>query len=336
MSMPSPLTESAAFKPATFETALQLPGFIDAINERAIIAVTDHEDRFVFVNDAFCAISKYSREDLVGQHYTLIGSGHQPQSYFDEIKQTLMRGEVWQGRIKNRAKDGSHYWVDAIAVPIMNDAGELAYSVSVRNEITELVTAQEKLEHNRQGEAAIRRILAIALSDIGIERMLEGSLEVISLVPWMAPVKRSAVFLVDPESKQIGLVASRDLGSIEASISGNVCFGTCICTQASVDRTVTIETCTRTAASEEGNAAAEWEHYAIPLVSQGGLVLTAMVGETQIINRDNFLTDVAKALSVGIEQKNIQNGLKAEREQVTRKQQQLEDFDYTVLMPRSL
>jgi len=316
-------------KSAAYDKALKLPGFVETVNEHAIIAVTDPAGRFIFVNDAFCAISKYSRDELIGQHYGIISSGHHPPVFFEELEAKLHTGTPWRGRIKNRAKDGTYYWVDTLINPIKDEAGNVRHQVSVRSEVTELVVAQEHLERNRQGEAAIRRILAIALSDIPIERMLEGSLEVVSLVSWLAPVSRSAVFLVDPESKQIGLVASRDLGSVEDRISDGTCFGTCICTQAGANRTVTVEACTQVGKQESANDEAKWEHYAIPLVSQGGLlgvlVLTAPVGQAKTVNQDNFFTDVAKALTVAIEQKNVQDGLKAERERGIRKQQELEE-----------
>ena len=316
-------------KTAAHAEALNLPGFVETVNEHAIIAITDPNGRFIYANDAFCKISKYNLDELTGEPCTIADLGQHPASFFQDIVETIQTGSIWRGRIKNRAKDGSCYWVDTVIKPIKNEAGVVTHLINLRADVTELVTAKEDLESIRQKESAIRRILAIALSDIRIERMLEGALEVLSLVSWLAPVTRSAVYLEDSDSRQMSPAVWRDLEPANANASQPACFGACICNQVASSRTIQATKCTLHQGAGTSAKIAQWDHIAIPLVGQAGLlgalVFTAPGGNQYIAEHDNFFTDVAKALSVGIEQKRTQDGLNTEREQVLKKQRELEE-----------
>ncbi|MEK7148531.1 MAG: PAS domain-containing protein [Patescibacteria group bacterium] len=97
---------------------------IEALSENAIFSLTDEKGDIVFVNNKFIEISQYAVDELLGQNHRILKSGHQPQEIFVDLWATISRGKIWRGEIKNRAKDGSYYWVDATIVPIPGPDGK--------------------------------------------------------------------------------------------------------------------------------------------------------------------------------------------------------------------
>lgn len=150
------------------ERTKELTDMTNALDSTAIVAVTDKDGVITKVNTKFVEISKYSEAELVGQNHRLLKSGHHPPEYFAQMWKTITAGEIWEGEIKNRAKDGSHYWVKTTIVPFLDEQGEPKQYIAIHNDITGLKNTEERLQEALKRDRANVEIIKRQVAELNL------------------------------------------------------------------------------------------------------------------------------------------------------------------------
>lgn len=140
------VTELTQSRKAVAEALRDKEFLLDTIHKHAIMSVTDPVGRIIDANEAFCAISGYGLDELVGKTHRIVNSGMQGPEFWPSVWRQITSGVAWRGEVCNRAKDGSLYWVDSIIAPFVDAKGRIDRYISIRFDITERKRATAELQ----------------------------------------------------------------------------------------------------------------------------------------------------------------------------------------------
>jgi PAS domain S-box-containing protein len=140
------ITERKEFEEKIAEQNKSLKEITDALDQSSLVSIADLNGKIIKANNKFCQTAQYTEYELIGKNHNIINSGYHPKEFWMNVWKTIASGKIWRGEVKNKAKDGSYYWVDSIIYPVMNLEGKIIHYLSIRHEITEKKIAEEELK----------------------------------------------------------------------------------------------------------------------------------------------------------------------------------------------
>ena len=140
----------------------------NALDSTAIVAVTDKDGTITKVNTKFSEVSKYPEQELIGQNHRILRSGHHPPEFFERMWKAISSGQIFEGEIKNRAKDGTHYWVKTTIVPFLDESGRPKQYISIQSDITNLKNTEERLQEALERDRANAEIIREQVEELNL------------------------------------------------------------------------------------------------------------------------------------------------------------------------
>lgn len=137
-----------------------------ALDESSIVAITNAKGIITSVNDKFCEISEYEREELVGKTHRIINSKYHNKEFFRNLWKTIQSGKVWIGEIKNKTKSGNYYWVHTAIIPFVNERGEIYQHFTIRQDITQRKLLSQEYANLKEKNKEIEQFAYIASHDL--------------------------------------------------------------------------------------------------------------------------------------------------------------------------
>lgn len=141
----------------------QLQAYRNAVDVNMISSITDKAGRIIYANNNFCKISRYEMDELIGQNHRIVNSGTHDKEFFKNLWKTISEGKSWHGELRNRAKDGTLYWVDTVIIPIFNEKKEIVNYLSLRMLIDDRKQSEER---QKNYTAMLERLAFMVAHDV--------------------------------------------------------------------------------------------------------------------------------------------------------------------------
>lgn len=141
----------------------------NALNDTAVVSITNSKGIIEHVNDKFLIASKYTREELIGQNHRILNSGHHPRSFFKKLWETIGKGKIFRGELVNRTKTGELYWEDSTIVPVMNEQNKPIQYISIKQDITKRKQFEKELIESKELAEKLAKVKDEFLSSMSHE-----------------------------------------------------------------------------------------------------------------------------------------------------------------------
>jgi len=175
-----------------------------ALDQHSIVAITDVAGKITYANDKFVEISKYTREELLGQDHRLLNSGYHSKEFIRNLWVTIANGNVFHGELRNRAKDGSLYWVDTTIVPLLNASGKPERYLAIRTDITQRKRDEEVIAKRASELQAVAEIATHASQADNIADLLQT---VVDMTKSSYNLYHAHIYILNEEKTKLALAA---------------------------------------------------------------------------------------------------------------------------------
>jgi len=243
-----------------------------ALDQHAIVAITDTQGTITFANDKFSEISGYSREELLGQNHRMLKSGLHDKAFYRDMYRAITSGKVWKGEFCNKTKQGHLYWVDSTIVPFMGEDGRPESYIAIRTDITKRKqdeARQRQIHEATEAKLAVARVLAQPLP---LNRRLDQAVDEILKISELSIQQKGGVFLLDEGASELRMCSHHGEFSEEFLLDeATIPLGHCLCGRAAASGEIIISNDCFTDQRHEHswkNMAAHG-HYIVPLLNQG-------------------------------------------------------------------
>ncbi len=140
------ITERKQAEEKLQKSLIEISDYKFALDQSSIVVITDPNGTIQYVNDNFCKISKFSREELIGQNSRILNSGYHSKEFFGDLWKTISAGKVWTNEVRNKAKDGTYFWLDTTIIPFLDEKGKIYQYIAIRNDVSKRKKAEEEFQ----------------------------------------------------------------------------------------------------------------------------------------------------------------------------------------------
>ncbi len=277
------------------------------------ITITDKKGKILWVNKAFTRLTQYSPEEVIGRSTRMLKSGVQKPEFYQNLWQVITSGNVWQGEVINRRKDGSLYVEEMTITPVKADGEKITHYIAIKQDVSERKEKEEQIEKNQKSQEALNTLLQLALAENPLQELLQQALDLLLALPWLKIQKKGSIFLVEGDEEVLTLIVERDLGKPLLTKCARVPFGHCLCGQAAASKTTVFANCVDHNHVIQYKGMLPHGHINVPVLLDdkvvGVLNFYVEEGHEQNAQEITFLEAAAKALAILIKRKRVEAAL---------------------------